>query len=136
MAPNISQSEAFDRTNPALSWQTSLARKRSQQEPLAMRPDSPGGHLQPSSPRHSEVRSQEDILTGFQAQKTECLISELWEGAVGGLWLLFGQAVEVQSRWSSSGCSRRACFWGEVEEERKSPAHLSAKTGNLASWWL
>lgn len=65
-----------------------------------------------SGPGHSEFQREDEILTGIQAQKKGCQISELLEVEGVGLWLLFGQAVGAQSLWSSSGCSRRACFWG------------------------
>lgn len=73
------------------------------------------GHLLSCS-RCSEFQRQGGkILTGIQAQKKGSQISELWEVAGVGLWLLCGPEVEGQSLWSSSGCSRRACFWGEGE---------------------
>lgn len=79
------------------------------------------------------MQNQADIFTETLAQKRGCLTFEPLEVVGAGLWLLSGQAVGVQSHLSSSGCSHRACFSGEVEEGQKSSAHLSAKMGSLGS---
>lgn len=105
----------FEKMRPVLSWRTPLPDQERQpagtlgnEDPASLRPI-------PRHPwsRHSELQRQDKILTGIQAQKKGCQISVLLEVEGVGLWLLFGQAVGAQSRWSSSGCPHRACFWGE-----------------------
>lgn len=54
--------------------------------------------------------SEDSIVTGAQTPKKGPRISELWEEAGVGLWLLFARAGEGQSPRSSSGC-----FWGAGE---------------------
>lgn len=88
-----------------------------------------------SGPKHLEVQSQGDSLTGSLAQRG-CLICEPLEGVEVGLWHLSGQAGGEQSQPSSSDCSRTVCFWGEVEEGQKPSAHPSAKMGSLGFSWL
>lgn len=84
--------------------------------PGVMRTPPPGGQFSGiSCPRCFEFQREHKILIGIQAQKKGRQISELWEVVGVGLWLLVAQAAGEQSPWSSSGCSRRACFWGEGE---------------------
>lgn len=98
-APNSCQREAW-REQTGLGLVSIISDQKMQptgREPLVMRTPTPKGQFSGSRcPRHSEMQGGGEVLTGIQAQKKGCQISELSEAVAVGLWLLFGQAVGVR----------------------------------------
>lgn len=116
IASGIDQTEDFKRT-PSFELVNLIPEQERQSAGAGvMRTLPSGGQFSGvSCPRHFEFQKEDKIFIGIQAQKKGRQISELWEVAGVGLWLLFAQAVGEQSPRSSSGYCHRACFWGEGE---------------------